>query len=268
MQRKCYTPSSVKFDMGGEQGSFLAEFAKLNVIDKDGDVLLPGILGDMADGQVGVKVRIASWGHKWQELPVGKGEVYESDGSLFCNAKFFLDTEQGLQTYKTVKALGELCEWSFGFDIQVSEPGMVDGKNVRFLKRTRVFEVSPVLQGAGIDTHTVDIKGAKDYSTSDVGEAWSVLHPYVDGATDNSYVEDVRADPSSVIVCMDGMKFQIPYSLDAAGVVVFDEAAAMQVVETYVPVKNVSNEESGTSVAALLVDYELTRALMLGVDFT
>jgi hypothetical protein len=59
-----------------------------------------------------------------------------------------------------VKALGELCEWSFGFDIEQATPGMLDGKSVRFLNKTRVFEVSPVLQGAGIGTRTVDMKAA------------------------------------------------------------------------------------------------------------
>jgi hypothetical protein len=160
-QRKSFAASEVKFDRDGAQGEFLAEFAKLNVVDKDGDVLLPGLLGGAAgSGDGPFKVRIASWGHKWQELPVGIGDVYEQDGALYCAGKFFLDTASGLETYKTVKALGPLAEWSFGFDIEAAEPGQYDGRQVRFLKGVRVFEVSPVLQGAGIGTHTVDMKGA------------------------------------------------------------------------------------------------------------
>lgn len=160
---KSFSNADVKFDMGGEQGQFIAKFAELNVIDKDGDVLLSGILGPNSrnTGDAPLKVRIASWGHKWQELPVGRGEIYEEDGALYCAGKFFLNTEGGLETYTTVKELGDLAEWSFGFDIEGAEPGFFDGKEVRYLNRVRVFEVSPVLQGAGIGTHTVDMKSRK-----------------------------------------------------------------------------------------------------------
>lgn len=158
-QRKAFTATGVKFaDDADATGEFIAQFATLNVIDRDGDVLVPGIIAGADAGPV--KVRIASWGHKWHELPVGVGEVYEADGQLYCKGQFFMDTDGGADTYRTVKGLGDLGEWSFGFDILESENGQHDGKNVRVLKSLRIFEVSPVLQGAGIGTHTVAMKGA------------------------------------------------------------------------------------------------------------
>jgi hypothetical protein len=155
-QRKNLGRAQVKFDMDGSFGQFKARFATLGVVDKDSDVILSGAVGD---GRT--PVRISYWGHRWSDLPVGKGEIYEEDGALVCEGKFFLDIDDAHDHYKTVKALGELVEWSFGFDIEEASPGEAGGRMVRYLKRLRVFEVSPVMQGAGIDTSTVDIKHAE-----------------------------------------------------------------------------------------------------------
>jgi hypothetical protein len=139
-----------------DEGLVEAVFATLGVIDKDGDVITKGAIPS------GDKVTISAYGHKsWEgALPVGMGTITEVGDEAIVSAKFFMDTDQGADTYRTVKGLGELGEWSFGFDILESENGQHDGKGVRVLKSLRIFEVSPVLQGAGIGTHTVAMKGA------------------------------------------------------------------------------------------------------------
>lgn len=192
--------ATVKFDMDGAQGEFVASFATLDVVDKDGDVIVSGALGDLKDGMVGQKVKISSWGHKWDQLPTGRGEIYEQDGRLYCQGKFFLDTPHGLAEYQTVKALGELCEWSFGFHIEVAEPGQVENRPVRFIKRVRVFEVSPVLEGAGVDTHTVQIKSSKDGDMEACSSCGNVYATKIDD-------EDEPTDPGMdddqgiIVVC-------------------------------------------------------------------
>jgi phage head maturation protease len=75
------------------------------------------------------------------------------------DGRFFLDTEGGKETYRTVKNLGELQEWSYGFDILKESYGEFDDRSVRFLEALDVHEVSPVMLGAGIGTHTTAIKG-------------------------------------------------------------------------------------------------------------
>lgn len=137
----------------GEEGAFSANFASFNVIDLDEDVTVPGAFAD------GEAVRIAQWAHDWNAPPVGRGALRVSDTGVSVDGKFFLDTTHGLDHYRTVKGLGELQEWSYGFDILESEPGTFEGQKVRFLKRIKVHEVSPVLLGAGIGTHTEGIKG-------------------------------------------------------------------------------------------------------------
>ncbi len=152
---------------GGEPGEFEATFATLNVIDLDGDVTVPGAFTD------GEEVRIASWGHDWWTLPVGRGAIHERDNLAVVEGKFFLQTEAGKEHYETVKALGDLQEWSYGFEILKSEPGEFEGHDVVFLQKLQVFEISPVMLGAGIGTETTDIKAAFAGANAGAGSGWN-----------------------------------------------------------------------------------------------
>lgn len=154
MNKKVFQPT-IEFKEDDEQGTFRAVFARFNVIDHDGDVTIPGAFED------GQKVRIAYWGHRWHDLPVGRGVLGADDEKAWVDGKFFLDTQAGLETYKTVKNLAELQEWSYGFDIEKTSEGKFEDQNVRFLEKMKVHEVSPVLLGAGIGTMTTTIKSAK-----------------------------------------------------------------------------------------------------------
>ncbi len=136
----------------GDEGAFTAVIATLNVIDKQNDVILPGAFTD------GEQVRVCQWGHRSDALPVGKGEVYTLGDEAVCRGRFFIDTAAGAEHYRVVRDLGPLQEWSFAYDIVDSNYGEFRGKRVRFLKKLKVIEVSPVLQGAGINTRTLDVK--------------------------------------------------------------------------------------------------------------
>ncbi len=158
MKRKAIT-GPITFKGDGEEGQFRAVFATLNVVDHDGDVTIPGAFTD------GEKVRISYWGHRWGDLPVGRGEIHSDEKEAWVDGHFFLDTEGGRETYNTVKNLGELQEWSYGFDILERSEGEFEGQQVQFLRRLKVHEVSPVMLGAGVGTRTLAIKaeGLKPY---------------------------------------------------------------------------------------------------------
>lgn len=146
---------------GDNQGEFLATFAKLSVVDRDKDVTIPGAFTN------GQEVRVCQWGHNWSALPAGKGTISADDEFARCNGAFFLDTSHGMDTYRTVKNLGSLQEWSYGYDVKDYSFGEWEGEQVRFLRKLDVFEVSPVLLGAGIDTGTDLIKS---FSYGDEGD--------------------------------------------------------------------------------------------------
>lgn len=167
MEQKIFrAPIELKAD--GQDGEFRAEFATLNVIDHHGDVTEPGAF------QEGQEVVIEPWNHGWT-LPSGKGVIHADEQKAWVDGRFFLDTDTGRETYRTVKNLGPLAEWSYSFDVLESGEGVFNDQQVRFLRSMDVAGVGPVTRGAGIDTRTAYIKQKEgnqqpDSSAGDEGE--------------------------------------------------------------------------------------------------
>ena len=144
-----------------DAGTVTAVFSRFNVRDEDGDVTLPGAFKN------GQRVLISAYGHaSWGgALPVGTGVIYADDEKAWMDGQFFLDTIGGKETFTTIKGTGELQEWSYGYDV-LERGDVTDAMRQagvwRVLKSLDVFEVSPVLLGAGVGTGTLSVKGAKD----------------------------------------------------------------------------------------------------------
>ena len=138
------------------KGEVSAVFSTFNVVDKDGDLTVPGAIKD------GTEVVISAYGHtSWQGLlPVGKGVIRTTDAEAILEGKFFLDTQAGRETFEVVKQLGPMQEWSYSLQNVTAEPGEVDGKTIRVIKGVTIKEVSPTLVGVGINTRTLGAKGA------------------------------------------------------------------------------------------------------------
>jgi hypothetical protein len=141
------------------EGSFVATFATLGVVDAHRDVTMPGAFED------GKAVLVGPYQHDWLGLPTGKGVIRVDDDQARVDGEFFLDTEHGKATYLTVKNAGELMEWSYVFTVTKASEGDFDGPDgtvipdVRFLEGLDVWSVDPVLKGAGVGTGTDHIKG-------------------------------------------------------------------------------------------------------------
>jgi len=201
-----------------ESGKVKAVFATLGVIDHDSDIVMPGAT------ESGTKVRISAYNHSsWGgALPVGKGMITEAGNELVFEGQFFLDTSVGADTYKTVKALGELVEWSYGFDILEKEfaTDPATGREVRKIKKQKVYEVSPVLLGAGIDTRTLDIKGLGADSQTYQEHAEMLLAGVGEFVKRSQSIADLRAEkgkePASV-KNRDGLKAIAAELTKAAG---------------------------------------------------
>jgi len=151
---KTFTPIDLKLD--DEKGTFSAVFATMNVVDKDGDLTLPGAFGQQ-------DVPIGAYGHgSWSgELPVGKGSIHEEGDLAIVEGRFFLETTLGKDTYLAIKGMAELQEWSYALPEIDYEMREENGVRIRVLKRIKVGEVSPVLLGAGENTRTLAIKSEK-----------------------------------------------------------------------------------------------------------
>jgi HK97 family phage prohead protease len=154
LERKTYEPAAVELKSTGK-GTVVAAFSIFSEVDSDGDVVLPEAIPH------GIEVPMSAFNHKsWEgALPVGKG-VVSADSRRATFAAQFFDTTGGRDTYETLKQLGPLAQWSWGFDVTDSERGTFEGKRVRFIKKVRLYEVSPVLVGANQNTRTLAIKSA------------------------------------------------------------------------------------------------------------
>lgn len=143
-----------------DRGEVTAVFSTFDVVDSDGDITLPGAFTD------GAKALISAYGHQsWSgALPVGKGSIRATKTEALFEGRFFMDTAAGADTFKVVKELGEMGQWSYGYDVEDAEPGQKDGRSVRFLKRLTVHEVSPVLIGAGVNTRTLSAKSKQTFA--------------------------------------------------------------------------------------------------------
>ncbi len=152
------TPLELK---ANDSGEFTATIATLGVVDRDQDVTFPGAF------PTGKSIPISSYGHgSWKgSLPVGKAILNADSTHAWVDGRFFTNTAAGADTYHTVKGLGGLAQWSYGYDvlqgITSTDPRMAAYPSARRgLVSVNVHEVSPVLVGAGVGTATTAIKSA------------------------------------------------------------------------------------------------------------
>lgn len=143
-----------------ETGSGEAVIATLGVIDRDGDVIEPGAFGEQTAKLIPA--------HDWSSVWLGKARVFERDNEAVAAFKINLDIPAAKDWHSALKFdLKEgqpIGEWSWGFSVDESGDGEMNGQRVRMLKRVTVHEVSPVLLGAGINTRTLSMKSGLRFS--------------------------------------------------------------------------------------------------------
>jgi len=202
----------------GEAGTVKAVFATLGVIDHDGDIIMPGSI------VTGTAVRLSAYNHKsWSDsMPIGRGTIAEIGNELIFDGQFFMDVQSAADTFKTVKNLAELGEWSFGFDVLEKEYSIdpATGIENRRIKKMSVYEVSPVLLGAGIATRTLDMKSLGAGSTTYQEHTEALMEAVADFVKRSQSIADLRAEkgkePASV-KNRDGLKAIASELTKAAG---------------------------------------------------
>ena len=155
--RKKSSAISIKEDAQGEATVVIA--TKNNGPDSDGDTYAKEVLG-------GEQSALILPAHDSMSVPLGKARVYESPEDIRADMKFNLDIPAADQWFKALQfdmTNGKSKqEYSFGYRILKSSPETIDGQRVQQIEKLDIFEVSPVVRGAGNHTRTVDIKSEKD----------------------------------------------------------------------------------------------------------
>lgn len=146
--------------LDSEQGSLRAVFSTFDVVDQQGDIV---VREAFTNGQSVPLV----WSHDWSR-PIGRGTVKVEPTRAVFDGQLFLDTTDGLDAFRTIKGLGDLAEYSWGFQILDAAEEVRDGVPIRIITKAEVFEVSPVLVGANRETYTLAIKGKRRLSRGQI----------------------------------------------------------------------------------------------------
>jgi len=158
-------PIELKED--GDTRYIEAVFSLFDTIDSDNDVTKANSL---RSGYTGNKVPLV-WNHDWSKV-IGRG-IIETDNQKAVFKGYFLNTEAGKEAYETVRAMQDMQQFSYGFQVLKSSKGThIDSKGeevpVRMLEDVKVWEVSPVLVGAQQNSFVQALKsGLQTYDDVD-----------------------------------------------------------------------------------------------------
>jgi hypothetical protein len=160
---KAFIPLSFK---STGQGSATFVIAHTGVLDLDGDILVPGAIGQ--------QVATVLPAHNWNSLPLGKARISEQGNQVVADVQFN-PTPDGQAWYEAIKWDFEnppsVQQYSWGYTPSKSRPGEHNGQPVRFLESVVIHECSPVVVGASIGTHTAGVKQRDILSSSE----WAII---------------------------------------------------------------------------------------------
>lgn len=152
---------AMKIEKLGEDGTGTARIATLSAVDSDGDTYTAGAFNWPQGGGQWAQILPA---HDKCSVPLGKAWVYEQGDAALADFSLNLQTQPGQDWYAALKfdlAKGApIQEWSYGYDVLDAAYEQRGPDQVRVIKRLNVFEISPVLRGAGEGTGTLAIKSA------------------------------------------------------------------------------------------------------------
>ena len=143
--------------------------ATMGVEDQDGDILVPGSVGVQ-------RCMLGGWQHTISRgtIPIGKAGLHEDQDKLIADVEFNPNIQAAVETWHSIKFAPELVEVSFG--LLPKQWGW--GENyVRMIQKMDVFEVSPVLRGAGIGTGVMSVKEAKGLALAEYKAAQEAAKP-------------------------------------------------------------------------------------------
>lgn len=235
--------------VGEIKGEVTAVIATLNVKDHDGDVTVKDAFGKQ-------DVLIVPT-HDWNSVPLGRATISEDGADVIANMRFNLDIDDGRKWYSAIKfdfdAGDPKQEYSYGYEIKEADKGEFKGERVRFLKKIKVKEVSPVLMGAGIDTGTVAVKNKKAWAQ--IAGSWEGIQMALRSAAgvelnDPYCYLEATLDDSVIVVSYNQWTggewkesyFQFDWTISAEGVVTLSNRREVQ-LDLVISVKRVTYDD-------------------------
>ncbi len=147
------------------KGLISVVFATMGVWDKDGDMAMPGFYGEQDVALLPT--------HDWSHVPLGKGKTREEGNQAIADIQMNLELQSAKDWLSAIKfdlKVGKpIQEYSYGFKVLDGGSRMGEGlgRQGRILQPredgtpgSKIWEVSPVLVGAGEKTGTISAKAA------------------------------------------------------------------------------------------------------------
>ena len=159
--------------------------ATMGVKDKDDDILEPGSVGMQ-------RCLLGNWGHTISRgsTPIGKAGLHEEGDKLIAEVEFNPSIQSALEAYESIKFAPELTEVSFGL---IPEEWSFDSSYNRVIKKMKVFEVSPVVMGAGVATGVMSVKEAREIELKEWKSREEASEPEVKSVDDTPEPEEKAA---------------------------------------------------------------------------
>lgn len=148
--------TSFAFKDDAPDGTIEAVYSTFGVVDRGGDIVERTAIED------GKSIPMV-WSHDWSKM-IGKGTVRTDETRAVFTGNLFLDTAAGKDAYDTIKAMGDLIEYSWGFRVVDAKYEQQDDQLIRRITKAEQFEVSPVLIGEGLGTGTLSLKQDSRFS--------------------------------------------------------------------------------------------------------
>lgn len=149
MKTKIYT-NCLEVKSASCEGEFTGYASIYNIVDKFGDVILPGAFRDTL---ANTKQILLLWQHDHKE-PIGYfAEIRETVHGLFVKGKLLTELIRAREAYTLIKS-GVIDGLSIGFEI---DDAFFAG-DVRYIKRVTLWEISLVTFPANRDARVQDVK--------------------------------------------------------------------------------------------------------------
>ena len=171
-----------------EKGILTILIATIGEFDKQNDRYLPESVLSRDT------VPMAQYGHS-EGLPIGTGNVIVKGNGVYWEGQLDLENTDALTTYNHIKKMGGSQDYSFRATINGSDY-VRNNRGGRDIRKMTIYEVSPVLNGAGNQTGTVIIKDDennynKDKEVNNIMESNILEQPNVIVNVDNQELVDV-----------------------------------------------------------------------------
>ena len=163
-QYKSYSIDSKDFDVtdDGKFGWFRGYAIIWDNVDRSNEVAVKGCFSECLSENPKIKMQ---WQHDTSELIGSYTEVKEDDKGLYCVGRINLATARGKEAYALLKA-GDIDSLSIGYTVKSDDYDRQ--KNVRYLRKLELYEISLVSVPCNPLATITEVKSDKVVSVDDI----------------------------------------------------------------------------------------------------